>query len=74
MAANKAVNGCITANKRCHLVGLPIKTEVYLQPFNSGGLVWVGFFCCGMLLNHREKHGSVNKIIYGVIKTPVVTN
>lgn len=47
MAANKAVNGCITANKRCHLVGLPIKTEVYLQPFNSGGLVWVGFFAVG---------------------------
>lgn len=31
MAANKAVNGCITANKRSHLVSLPIKIQVRLQ-------------------------------------------
>lgn len=35
MAANKAVNGCITANRRCHLVGLLIKTQVHLQAFRS---------------------------------------
>lgn len=46
MAANKAVNGCITANKRHHLVGLPIKTQVRLQLFKSV------FSCCGRLMNH----------------------
>lgn len=35
MAANKAVNGYIATSKRCHLVGLPIKTEICLQPFKS---------------------------------------
>lgn len=35
MVANMAVNGCITANKRCHLVGLPSKTQIHVQPFKS---------------------------------------
>lgn len=35
MVANKAVNGCITANTRCRLVSLLIKTQVHLQAFKS---------------------------------------